>query len=68
MENEKLINMWRKRCIKGGNTPIALVCVDKDGFPVIFTHHDKKVLDSVWKHLAQAPILGESTHLEDQEN
>ncbi len=68
MEREKLINMWRKRCVKGGNTPIALVCVDKDGFPVIFTHHDSETLSMVWKHLANAPLLGGSTHLENQEN
>jgi len=68
MDNEKLINMWRKRCIKGGNTPIALVCVNNEGFPVIFTDHKSETLDSVWKHLASAPLLGESTHLEDQEN
>lgn len=68
MENEKLINMWRKRCLKGGHTPIALVCVDKDGFPVVFSDHKPATLDKVFKHLATAPLLGESTHFEGQEN
>ena len=68
MDNEKLMNVWRKRCIKQGNTPIALVCVNKDGFPVIFSDHKSETLNKVWKHLASAPLLGESTHLVDQEN
>lgn len=68
MDNEKLINLWRKRCIKGGNVPLALVCVNKDGFPVVFSVHTTEVLDKVFKHLASTDVLGESTHLEGQEN
>ena len=68
MENEKLINMWRKRCLKGGNTPIALVCVTKEGHPIVYSDHKSDTLDKVFKHLASAPLLGESTHFENQEN
>jgi hypothetical protein len=64
MDNEKLINMWRKRCIKGGHTPTALVCVNSDGFPVIFSHHETETLEMVWKHLASAPIVSESKEFE----
>ena len=68
MDNEKLINMWRKRCIKAGNTPIALVCVNKDGFPVIYSDHKSETLGKVFKHLAESNVIGESTHIEGQEN
>ena len=56
MGYKKLINMWRKRCIKGGNTPIALLCVNKEGFPVAVTHHDKDLMAKICKHLAESPI------------
>ena len=68
MSEEKKINGWRNRCIKKGETPIALVCVDSNGFPVVYTEHSSKTMSDVWKHLASAPILGENTHLDGQEN
>lgn len=68
MDNEKIINIWRKRCIRGGNTPIALVCVNKEGFPAIYSSHNKQTLESVWKHLASAPVIDEKGYLEGREN
>lgn len=68
MTDEKKINGWRNRAVKKGDTPIALVCVDKDGFPIVYTDHSSKTMGDVWKHLASAPMLGESTHFEGQEN
>jgi hypothetical protein len=68
MDDEKRINLWRKRCIKGGNVPIALVCVNKEGHPIVFTDHESEIMDKVFKHLAEAPLLGESTHFDNQEN
>ena len=68
MTEEKLINLWRKRCLKNGNMPIALVTVDKDGFPVVYSDHKSDMLNKVFKHLADAPLLGESTHLDGREN
>ncbi|MEK6885140.1 MAG: hypothetical protein AABY22_36250 [Nanoarchaeota archaeon] len=68
MNNEQLINLWRKRCLENGNIPIALVSVDKNGFPVVYSDHKSDILNKVFKHLADAPLLGESTHLDGREN
>lgn len=57
-----------KRCLKAKDNPIALVTVDENGFPHIYTQHNPETLDKVWKHLASAPIVGNTTHFEDQEN
>jgi hypothetical protein len=67
MDDKELISTWRNRCIRQRCTPIALVCVDKNGFPVVYSQHDQKLLATVWKHLGSAPPIQESGHLEGQE-
>lgn len=65
---EKLINKWRNRCVRSKNIPIALVTVDKDGYLVVFSDHKSETLSELWRYLATSSMIGEKTHLEDQEN
>lgn len=66
MDNEKLINMWKRRCLKANHDPVALICVDKKGFPIVMSIHNSELLNQIFKHLAAAPLLDESTHLENE--
>ena len=68
MTNEKLLKLWEKECLNGNLTPMALVCVDNDGFPYVLTQHDVKLMQQVWKHLAESPLIDESTTFDGQEN
>jgi len=68
MTNKKILKLWTKKCLRQGLTPTAIVCVDNNGFPHVFSQHDTKVLKMVWEHLATAPIESESTSFDGQEN
>ena len=68
MDNKELLNRWTKLCLRKKNTPICLITVSEDGYPHVFTHHEKEILTKVFKHLLDIGIIGESTHLDNQEN
>ena len=68
MSNKTLLNLWTKLCLRKKKTPICLITVSDDGFPHVFSHHDKEVLAKVYKHLLEVGTIGKSTHLDGREN
>ena len=68
MDSKALLTRWTKLCLRKKNTPICLITVSDDGFPHVFTHHDKEMLNKVYKHLLDTGVIGENTHLDNQEN
>jgi hypothetical protein len=68
MNDKTLLNLWTKLCLRKRNRPICLITVSEDGFPHVFTHHDKELLAKVYKHLLEVGTIGEETHLDNQEN
>lgn len=68
MNSKTLLNLWTKLCLRKKNTPICLITVSEDGFPHVFTHHDKKMLNTVYKHLLDVGVIDEDTHFDNQEN
>jgi hypothetical protein len=68
MTNETLLRLWTKLCLRKKKTPICLITVSDDGFPHVFTHHDKETLAKVFKHLVDTGVVGENTHFDNQEN
>jgi hypothetical protein len=60
MTTKQLLESWQRQCLKKGHNPIALVCVDEEGYPIILSHNEPKVLQKVWQHLATVKILSES--------
>lgn len=68
MNSKELLNRWTKLCLRKKKTPICLITVSEDGFPHVFTHHDKEMLDKVYKHLLESGIIDEKTHFDNQEN
>lgn len=60
MTTKELLQSWQRRCLKEGHTPIALVCVNEEGNPVVLSHNEPDVLKQVWQHLATVPIVGET--------
>jgi hypothetical protein len=54
MDNKKLLNEWRNRCLKKGNTPLALISFDSEGIPTVLSQFDKGVLAKVFKHLSDS--------------
>lgn len=68
MDNKTLLNTWTKLCLRKKKTPVCLITVSDDGYPHVFTQHDKELLKKVYKHLLDTDVIGESTHLDNQEN
>jgi len=59
MESKSLLNLWTKLCLRKKHTPICLIAVSDDGFPHVFTKHDKETLAKVFKHLIDTGVIGE---------
>lgn len=68
MDSKTLLNLWTKLCMRKKNTPICLITVSDDGFPHVFTNHNKETLAKVYKHLLEIGVVGEETHFDDREN
>lgn len=68
MNAKTLLNLWTKLCLRKNKTPICLITVDDNGFPHVFTHHNKETLAKVYKHLLETNIVDEQTHFDGKEN
>ena len=68
MNTKNLLNLWTKLCLRKNKIPVCLITVSYDGFPHVFTHHNKETLSKVFKHLLDTGVIGENTHLDNQEN
>jgi hypothetical protein len=67
-EQEKILRLWMKKCLKQRVSPIALICYDEGGFPHVYSQYDADLLQKVYQHLADAPVISENTTLDGQEN
>lgn len=68
MDDKELLNRWTKLCLRKNKTPICLVTVSEDGFPHVFTQHNKETLEKVFKHLIETGVIDEKTFFDNQEN
>ena len=53
MENKTLLNLWTKLCMRKKTIHVCLITVSVDGFPHVYTHHDKEMLAKVYRHLLE---------------
>lgn len=68
MNAKAQLNRWTKLCLRETNTPICLISVDANGFPHVYTQHDKKTINTVLKHLVDKGTIDEKTHFDNLEN
>ena len=65
-EEEKLLNLWKKLCLRNRTTPVALITVDKEGFPHVLTRHSPETMQAVFRHLIESGPKSTTRHEENE--
>ena len=68
MTNKEELELWTKKMLQKGLTPMCLVCMDDNGFPHVFSSFRGEMLKDIYRHLAGESSGIETASLEGQEN
>ena len=68
MTTEETLNRWKKVCTTNKLQPICIITMTEDGFPYVISMHDIKLLQEIYRHLAddknptetKVPIINEN--------